>query len=77
MAQRKWISHDHSKVSWMFLCENLSEKTFQNMLKRAKIGKNSKNGKPMIPNASLTLRKLNVHTLNPVSALAARKGGKS
>jgi hypothetical protein len=46
------------------------------MLKRAKIRNNNKNEKPIIPNTSLTLRKLNAHSLKSISALAARKGGK-
>jgi len=52
-------------------------KTFQNVLKLAKIGKNRKKEKPMIPNTSLSLRRLGslgVLTTNPQVASSSRAG---
>ena len=52
-------------------------KTFQNLLKLAKIGKNKKNENDVVPNTSLTLTRLGnsgVLTANPQVARSSRAG---
>ena len=73
LSQNTFGAHTGTEVSLANICVRICvRKTFQNMLKRAKIGKNRKNEKPMIPNTSLTLRRLGSSEVLPTNPQVAR-----
>jgi hypothetical protein len=75
LSQNTFGAHTGTEVSLANICVGICvRKTFQNMLKPAKIGKNRKNEKLMIPNTSLTLRRFGSSEVLPTNPQFARSG---